>query len=274
MSCSLNNNYKDYIRNSQFANRYSQNKGNLFQADLEQKSKQLTDKVLEQSGNNEGYPKADSISETLMDIIGEKPKDPIAALVGSEGGLLEHNGVVLAVDTTRSIISIGDVSNPDNVFRVGLSTGYTLKVNWDNITDLAKSLDLFTPEDVKRILHALQTSKHSKEKLGELEELYSKICEQLEKNTSEGTRETDVKSKSQKNAENSSETTNQVVLKPDGTRILVITTTTAGGMTTTTSLKLSETSELDGSKDNTAKENSSQMMNIFKNQAAISAYEA
>lgn len=48
------------------------------------------------------------------------------------------------------------MSDEKNVITVQLENGGCLKVNRDNIEDLSKAIAMFSPEDIRRILVALQ----------------------------------------------------------------------------------------------------------------------
>lgn len=72
-----------------------------------------------------------------------------------ETGNITYNGVTFVCDDKKQQICLGDMSDPKNVLTIPLSEGGCLKVNRDNIADLAKAIDMFSPEDVGRILRAI-----------------------------------------------------------------------------------------------------------------------
>lgn len=85
----------------------------------------------------------------------QKIEDPIASLADKKTGIYTYKGLEFQVDNLRKQIFFGDMAQGQKILSVTLSTGYTLKVNWNNIDDLAKCLDLFSPEDVNRIMNAI-----------------------------------------------------------------------------------------------------------------------
>ena len=127
-----------------------------------------------------------SINRNNSDFIGtgqrstktaEKPfaindpdkKCPYSCL--AKDGVIEYNGVTFACDYKHNCITLGDVtSNPKKVLNIGLSGGGCLKVNVDNLDDLAKASGMFSPADLNAIMRAIQTYKHCTSKLNEIEE--------------------------------------------------------------------------------------------------------
>lgn len=50
---------------------------------------------------------------------------------------------------------MGDVSEPKNCLCIPLSKGGSLIVNRDNLGDLSKAIDMFSPEDINLIMRAI-----------------------------------------------------------------------------------------------------------------------
>lgn len=112
--------------------------------------------------------------EKLMEKLRTDNKAPYSWLADDNNCII-YNGVTFFCDSETRSINLGDVSNRDNVLSIPLSGGGTLNVNRDNIEDLAKAIDMFSPEDVKRILQAIATDAQCKKKLLEIEEEKLKI---------------------------------------------------------------------------------------------------
>lgn len=51
------------------------------------------------------------------------------------------------------------MSNPNNVLNIPLSKGGVLRVNRDSIGDLVKAIDMFSPQDIARILRVIAQDK-------------------------------------------------------------------------------------------------------------------
>lgn len=83
---------------------------------------------------------------------------------------IEHNGVVFLCDDQKQAITLGDMSNSDNVLTIPLEKGGCLKVNRDNLDDLAKAIDMFSPADVGRIMRAIASDTKVQQMKQEIEE--------------------------------------------------------------------------------------------------------
>lgn len=97
----------------------------------------------------------------------------------AEDGLITYNGVTFFCDYKNNAICLGDMSNPKEVINVALEGGGVLKVNRDSIGDLVKAIDMFSPEDVKRILDAIARDNFCRSKLQEIEDEKGKIGQEL-----------------------------------------------------------------------------------------------
>lgn len=82
-----------------------------------------------------------------------KKKCPYQAL--AKDGVIEYNGVTFVCDYDRNRITLGDVSNKKDCITVALAEGGSLVVNRDNLSELAKAIGMFSPEDVNRIMRAI-----------------------------------------------------------------------------------------------------------------------
>lgn len=132
----------------------------------------------------ENRPKWNESGDFLKAMEKMSEKDPIAR--ESENGIYTHeSGVTFEVDTVRKTITLGDVSEGQRTISVRLSTGYTLTVNMNHLEDLAKCIDKFLPEDVKRILNAISAETHKDKRIMEEEEKILDCFEKISKQTKE-----------------------------------------------------------------------------------------
>ena len=81
----------------------------------------------------------------------------------AENGTITYNGVTFVCDSQNNAICLGDMSNMKNVITIPLSDGGSLKVNRDNIGELADAMSMFSPEDIKRIICAIADDKKAQE---------------------------------------------------------------------------------------------------------------
>lgn len=88
----------------------------------------------------------------------------------AENGIIEYNGVVFVCDPKTNSICLGDMSETKKVLNINLPSGGNLKVNVDNLGDLAGAVGMFSPEDLNAILRAIHQYNHCTKKLDELEE--------------------------------------------------------------------------------------------------------
>lgn len=70
-------------------------------------------------------------------------------------GSANYHGVEITFDFFYKTMSIGDMSG-DNVINVGaLSNGYSFSFNRDNLDSVIAVLDIFSPEDINKIMEAI-----------------------------------------------------------------------------------------------------------------------
>lgn len=101
------------------------------------------------------------------------------SLMADENGVITYNGVSFICDNENHQICLGDMSNDEDVMNIYLSDGVTLRVNRDNIDDLGKAIGMFSPENIGRILRAIEQDKQCRSKLNEIEEMVSKIGKEI-----------------------------------------------------------------------------------------------
>lgn len=132
--------------------------------------------------NGTGIPETEAIKGTkepalrgtgfLARLSGEK-KAPYSYLA-DETGTIVYKGVVFICDDKKQQICLGDMSNSSKVLNIPLTKGGVLRVNRDNLDDLVKAIDMFSPEDIARILRAIAQDKKVQNMELEIEDLKSK----------------------------------------------------------------------------------------------------
>lgn len=101
-------------------------------------------------------------------LSGEK-KAPYSYLA-DESGVILYKGVTFICDDEKQQIRLGDMSDSKNVITIPLAKGGCLKVNRDNIEDLAKAISMFSPEDIGRIMRAIAQDSKVKQVEFEIDE--------------------------------------------------------------------------------------------------------
>lgn len=97
----------------------------------------------------------------------------------AKDGVIEYNGVTFVCDYKRNTLNLGDVdSDPKKVLKISLPSGGNLKVNVDNLEELARASGMFSPDDLNAIMRAIQTYKHCTSKAKEIEDELNKSPEE------------------------------------------------------------------------------------------------
>lgn len=123
--------------------------------------------IMEQENDEE--LEALRVKSLLMDRINGIDGAPYSYLA-DESGIIEYKGVVFVCDNEKKQLCLGDMSNPDNVLNIPLSKGGTLRVNRDNLGDLAGAISMFSAEDINLIMRAVAQDKKAQEMLNEIED--------------------------------------------------------------------------------------------------------
>ena len=102
----------------------------------------------------------------------QEKKAPYSFLAVDDGvqKYIEHNGIVFLCDDQNQALTLGDMSNPNDVLTIPLEKGGCLKVNRDNLGDLAQAIDMFSPADVGRIMRAIATDTKVQQMKQEIED--------------------------------------------------------------------------------------------------------
>lgn len=104
----------------------------------------------------------------------EGKKAPYSYLA-DENGMIDYKGVTFFCDYEKNQITLGDMSDKNNVITVPLSGGGFLKVHRNNIDDLVKAIDMFSPQDMTRILQAIAQDKKVREMQQEIDDMVNGI---------------------------------------------------------------------------------------------------
>ncbi len=92
--------------------------------------------------------------EAIQKLLGKGKRAPYS-LMADENGIVKYKGVEFRCDYENNRLCLGDVSNLKNCITVGLEGGGCLVFNRENIDDLVKAIDMFSPEDINRIMRAI-----------------------------------------------------------------------------------------------------------------------
>lgn len=118
-----------------------------------------------------------SIDSDVMSKRVETEKKAPYAYLADESNIIVYNGVAFYCDNEHQALCLGDMSDEDNVLTIPLSEGGCLKVNRNNIGDLSRAISMFSPEDVNRILSAIEQDKVCAGRMLEIDEMKNSIGE-------------------------------------------------------------------------------------------------
>ncbi len=152
--------------------------------------------------------------QTLIDVSGNRALEsiaqkraaqidncPYAEMIDPETGVISYNGVVFIPDSQKNAICLGDMSNEDNILTIPLSKGGSLRVNRNNIDQLGKAIDMFSPEDIRRIMEAISLDAKVQKEKAEIEESKFEVGRKMTASNSLE-RKTDINSNTQYSEEN------------------------------------------------------------------------
>lgn len=137
--------------------------------DEEQQEKELLQKRLMQKE----MQAESNIKEVLVARTGGSLDVPYGYL--AKNGVIEYNGVIFVCDEIHNAICLGDMTDETNVLSIPLTEGGCLKVNRNNLNDLAKAISMFSPEDIKRIMEAIATDAKCQQMQQEMDETLNSI---------------------------------------------------------------------------------------------------
>ena len=90
----------------------------------------------------------------------------------AKDGIIEHNGVVFNCDYEHNALTLGNMQDPDpsKILNIKLPSGGYFRMNVDNIADIMKCKDFFSPKDLNAILDAIKQYNYSKTKQGQIDD--------------------------------------------------------------------------------------------------------
>ena len=97
-----------------------------------------------------------------------KEKENAYFSLADESGKIVYNGVTFFCDKKTNTLTLGDCRLPENCLRIPLEEGGSLLVNRNNLEDLLKAITMFSPEDQRRILEAIQKERMVESTMNEL----------------------------------------------------------------------------------------------------------
>ena len=154
-------NYLDEVKEEQ--------KVRFAKMDEEQQEKELLQKRLMQKE----MQAESNIKEVLVERTGGTLDVPYGYLANN--GVIEYKGVIFVCDEVHNAICLGDMTDESEVLSIPLTEGGCLKVNRDNLNDLAKAISMFSPEDIKKIMEAIATDAKCQQMQQEMDETLNSI---------------------------------------------------------------------------------------------------
>lgn len=154
-------NYLDEVKEEQ--------KVRFAKMDEEQQEKELLQKRL----MKKEMQAESGIKEVLVARTGGTLDVPYGYL--AKNGVIEYNGVIFVCDEIHNAICLGDMTDESEVLSIPLTEGGCLKVNRDNLNDLAKAISMFSPEDIRRIMEAIATDAKCQQMQQEMDETLNSI---------------------------------------------------------------------------------------------------
>lgn len=143
----------------------------------EERFARLGKKEAHQAEAAAAYEAAVSGKVNPVEQLRSKPKAPYDYL--AKDGIIEYKGAVFVCDEKNNCLCLGDVSDKENVLTIPLSGGGCLKVNRDNLGELADAIDMFSPEDINLIMRAIAQDNKARSMKKEMEDTVSEVGEEL-----------------------------------------------------------------------------------------------
>ena len=125
-----------------------------------------------------GKENVDGTSKSFGSYLSDAGKQKCPYGILAKDGVISYNGVNFMCDYNQNAITLGNMYEKEKVLKISLPSGGSLHVNVDNIDELAKAADMFTPEDLNAIMRAIHEYNHCTRKRYEIEEEKSKPIEE------------------------------------------------------------------------------------------------
>lgn len=218
---------------------------------LQYKKDQIADYAneLEDARINDPFKYKQMINQRAADNVNSF--NQLVTLVEKGQNTTAYQNVSLEVSGDNKKMIIGGGSSGSTI-HVGLSNGWALE--FDRDADISGLIDLFSPEDIKRIMEAIVKDNMAQSAQEELDDAKGSVGELLnqdvsgtvvkDKNTQDTKATAGSKEAEKEGAEEASETTSQIIVNADGSRQLVI-TTKVGDMEMLTKIELSQAKSSD-----------------------------
>ncbi|MBR3605988.1 MAG: hypothetical protein IKL51_00195 [Lachnospiraceae bacterium] len=100
--------------------------------------------------------------------VERKEKENAYFSLADKSGKIVYNEVTFFCDKKTNTLTLGDCRLPENCLRIPLEEGGSLLVNRNNLEDLLKAITMFSPEDQRRILEAIQKERMVESTMNEL----------------------------------------------------------------------------------------------------------
>lgn len=175
-----------------------------------------------------------------------KSFDRVVANAQKYGGSTTHNGVTISVNSKYKQMSVGNIT-PGNYISVSLSNGWVFQFSRDSIDEVSKMLDIFSPEDITRIMESITKDNMGREMEKEIEDDKSKVSQLGTNQSMEETTASQViqpvpeaveVDQDPTSKEEETKVKSDIVVNADGSRQMVI-TVSAGDMEFITKIQLS-----------------------------------
>lgn len=152
--------------------------------------KKSVDQANQSSGEGTVSETTDDRSEAakIYEAVKSGGKNPLEELITApkvpygymaKDGVIIHNGVCFVCDEKTNSICLGNMADQRQVINIELSGGGHLKVNRENLEQLAKAMDMFSPEDVNLIMRAIHQDTKVQSMQKEIEDMEAGVGEQL-----------------------------------------------------------------------------------------------
>lgn len=145
--------------------------------DIDAYKEELRERIRKQKGEGLELTENEALEEienkaprgsSLLARFSKAKKAPYSFLADASGQIV-YKGVTFQCDDKKGQICLGDMNDVKNVINIPLARGGCLRVNRNNIGELARAISMFSPEDIGRIMRAIAQDNKAKEVEWEIE---------------------------------------------------------------------------------------------------------